>query len=56
MYQTIQKIDQSLARAEQVLVIALTAGIASDRQAGFDGDQPIAHRQVACERPAGKPQ
>jgi len=28
MYQTIQKIDQSLARAEQVLVIALTAGIA----------------------------
>ncbi|MDD3936479.1 TRAP transporter small permease [Rhodoferax sp.] len=28
MYQTIQKIDQSLAWAEQVLVIALTAGIA----------------------------
>lgn len=28
MYQTTQKIDQSLARAEQVLVIALTAGIA----------------------------
>lgn len=28
MYQIIQKIDQSLARAEQVLVIALTAGIA----------------------------
>lgn len=28
MYQTIQKIDQSLASAEQVLVVALTAGIA----------------------------
>lgn len=28
MYQTIQKIDLSLARAEQILVIALTAGIA----------------------------
>jgi C4-dicarboxylate transporter, DctQ subunit len=28
MYQTIQKIDQSLANAEQVLVVALTAGIA----------------------------
>lgn len=28
MYQTIQKIDQTLASAEQVLVIALTAGIA----------------------------
>lgn len=28
MYQTIQKIDQSLARAEQLLVVALTAGIA----------------------------
>lgn len=28
MYQTIQKIDLTLARAEQVLVIALTAGIA----------------------------
>ena len=28
MYQIIQKIDQSLGRAEQVLVIALTAGIA----------------------------
>lgn len=29
MYQIIQKIDQSLASAEQVLVVALTAGIAS---------------------------
>ena len=28
MYQTIQKIDQSLAKAEQALVIVLTAGIA----------------------------
>lgn len=28
MYQTIQKIDQSLAKAEQALVVALTAGIA----------------------------